>query len=92
MEGLFLSKAGPKKRVFVISDSNYRETNVGCINDFFICIRYAKHPLFGPALDKNKPSTTRPDQWFLFWTVLIVLSVHLFFEHHIYITSAKIKF
>ena len=50
----------------------------------FICIRYAKHPLFGPALDKNKPSTTRPDQWFLFWTVLIVLSVHLFFEHHMF--------
>ena len=31
VEGLFLSKAGPKKRVFVISDSNYKKTNVGYV-------------------------------------------------------------
>ena len=31
VECLFLSKAGPKKWVFVISDSNYRKRNVGCV-------------------------------------------------------------
>ena len=29
-----------------------------------IFIRYDKHPLLGPALDKNKPSTTRPKKCF----------------------------
>ena len=34
VEGLFLSKAGPKKMVFVISDSNYKKTNVRCVENF----------------------------------------------------------
>ena len=31
VECLFLSKAEPKKWVFVISDSNYKKRNVGCV-------------------------------------------------------------
>jgi len=34
VECLFLSKAGPKKWVFVISDSNYEKRNVGCVGNF----------------------------------------------------------
>ena len=44
-----------------------------------IAIRYDEHPLFGPAFDKNKPSTARPKQGFFFGQK----SVDLFFEHHI---------
>ena len=54
--------------MFVISDSNYKKTNVGCVKIALIFIRYDKHPLFGPALDKNKPSTTRRKHWFFIWT------------------------
>ena len=43
-----------------------------------IAIRYAEHPFFGLALDKNKPSTTRPKQE-VFCTPKLVLSVDLFF-------------
>ena len=55
--------------IYHTSDVSYR----------IIAIRYDKHPLFGPALDKNKPSTTRPDQWFFFGQK----SVDLFFKHQI---------
>ena len=44
-----------------------------------ISVRYAQHPLFGPALDRNNPPTTRRKNCFFFGPLLIVLSVDLFF-------------
>ena len=67
VEGLFLSKAGPKRGClsYLIEIIAILHTSDVCFP--IITIRYDKHPLFGPAIDKNKPSTTRPDQCF-FWT------------------------
>ena len=66
MEGLFLSHAGPKRGCLSYL-TNIRE--ICYTSDVYlliITIRYDKHPLFGPALDKNKHSITRRKQWFFF--------------------------
>ena len=64
MEGLFLSDAGPKRGCLTY----LTEIRVIChTSDAFfliIIIKYDKHTLFGPASDKNKPSTTRREPWF----------------------------
>ena len=67
VEGSFLSKAGPKSGY-----SSYLITirvilHTPDVSFLIIAIRYDDHPLFGPALDKNKPSTTRPDQCYFFF-------------------------
>ena len=67
VEGSFLSKAGPKRGCFsyliTISVILYKPD----VSFFIIAIRYDNHPLFGPAVDKSKPSTARP-KIFFFWT------------------------
>ena len=65
MECLFLSKAGPKKWVFVRSDGTYsmRKETSGWWRITLISVRFVKRPLFGPTLDKNKHSSTRRKSW-----------------------------
>ena len=64
VECLFLSTAGPKRgcssNLIVIIGKQTSDVWIFAL----ISIRYDKHPLFGPAVDRNKPSTTRPDQCF----------------------------
>ena len=76
MEGLFLSNAETKRGCWS-SDRNYHTSDVSFP---IIAVRYEKHPPFGPALDKNKHSTTRRKPWIFFG----LKSVDLFFEHHLY--------
>ena len=40
----------------------FRKQTLDVLEIALIPIRYDKHPFFGPAGEKNKPSTTRPDQ------------------------------
>ena len=68
-----------KKRVIVISDSNYTKRNVGFVQNYTNCYQIWETPSFGPAVDKNKPSTARPKKWFFFCTAKVILSVDLFF-------------
>ena len=69
VECLFLSTAGPKRgsSLYLIVIIRKEKSDVWIFALF--SIRYDKHPLFGPAVDKNKHSTTRPDQCFFgqFW-------------------------
>ena len=53
-----------KKRVFVISDR--KQSKYSYIRRFFSYNYYQiwRTPLFDPAVDRNKHSTTRPDQCF----------------------------
>ena len=68
VECFILIKHRTKERVFVISDDNfYKKTNVGYVKIALILIRYDKHPFCGLALDKNKPSITRPKHWLFIW-------------------------
>ena len=78
MEGLFLSKAGPKSVCSSYLIAIIRKQSSDMCKIALISVRYDKHPLFGPAFIKIKPSTTRPKQGFIFWTAKLILSVDLF--------------
>ena len=71
VECLFLSKAGPKSGCLSYLIAIIKKETSGMQKIALISIRYDKHPLFGPALDKNKPSTTRRK--------------HCFFLHPLYL-------
>ena len=84
VEGLFLSNAGPKRgclsyltRIRVI----HHKSDI-CF--LIIAIRYDKHPLLGPALDKNETFnyTTQTLDFFF-----AQQSVDFFFQHHISINA-----
>ena len=76
VEGSFLSKAGPKRGYFSYLITFRVILHKSDVSFLIIAIRYDNHPLFGPALDKNKPSTARPKQGFFFGQK----SVDLFFS------------
>ena len=59
VEGLFLSNAGPKGGClsYLIAIIGKETSDVWQMP--LISVRYDQHPLFGLALDKNNPSTTR---------------------------------
>ena len=80
MECLFLSNAGPKSGClsYLIAIIGKETSDVWQMS--LISVRYDQHPLFGPALDKNNPSTTRRKNRFFFGPLLLVLSVDLFFS------------
>ena len=78
VEGLFLSKAGPKRGWLSYLIAIIRKETSDLWRITLNVIRYEKYPLFGPALDKKEPSTTRPKQGFIFWTAKLILSVDLF--------------
>ena len=88
MEGLFLSNTGPKRGRWSYLTEIRDIYHTSDIDFPIIAIRYDKHPLFGPALDRNEPSTTRPDKCF-FWTKI---NPPFFFEHHMYKTSVFKRF
>ena len=67
VEGSYLPKAGPKKGCFLYLITIRVILHKSDVSFLIIAIRYENHPLFGPALDKNKPSTARPKKGF-FWT------------------------
>ena len=64
VECLFFSPAGPKKECLSYWIGIRAIIYTSDVGLPIIIIRYEEHPLFGPAVDKNKPSTTRPDQCF----------------------------
>ena len=66
VEGLFLSNAGPKRGCWSYLTEIREIYHTSDVSFFIIAIRYDKHPLFGPALDKKKHSTTRRKHWFFF--------------------------
>ena len=66
VECLFLSKAGLKKGCLPYLIEIIRKQTSDVWKIAVIFIRYDKHTLFGPALDKNKASTTRPMKWFFY--------------------------
>ena len=59
MEGLFWSDTGPKRGCLTHLTEIRAICHTSDVSFLIIAIRYDKHPLFGPALDKNKHSTTR---------------------------------
>ena len=67
VEGSFLFKAGPKRGCFsyLITHTWSVVLHKSDVSFLIIAIRYENHPLFGPALDKNQPSTARPKKFFL---------------------------
>ena len=75
MEGLFLSNAGPKRGCWSYLTEIRDIYHTSDVSFPIIAIRYDKHPLFGPALDRNNPSTTRRKTGFFFG----LKSVDLFF-------------
>ena len=64
VEGSFLSKAGPKSGCFLYLITSRIILHKSDVSFLIIAIRYDDHPLFGPALDENKPSIARPKQGF----------------------------
>ena len=60
VEGLFLSTAGPKRGWLSYLIAIMKKETSGLYRITLIAIRYEKHPLFDPALDRNKHSTARP--------------------------------
>ena len=64
VEGSFLSKAGPKRGCFSYLITISVILHKPDVSFFIIAIRYDNHPLFGPAVDKSKPSTARPKKVF----------------------------
>ena len=81
VEALFLSHARPKRKCLsylsIIREICHISTFV-----LVIAIRYDKHPLFAPALYKNKHSTTRRKHYFfglramLFFWIIFANSFH----------------
>ena len=65
VEGLFLFHAGPIRGCLSYL-TELREIFHTYVCFLIIVIRYDEHPLFGPALDKNKHSTTRRKQCLFF--------------------------
>ena len=66
VEGLFLSNAGPKRGCQSYLTEIRKIYHTSNVSFPIIAIRYDKHPLFGPALDKHNPSTTRRKSMFSF--------------------------
>ena len=64
VECLFLSDAGPKRGFLSYLTEMRVIFHTSDVSFLIIDIRYDKHPLFGPASSKNKPSTTRRKPWF----------------------------
>ena len=75
VEGLFLSKAGPKRGCSSYLIAIMRKQTSDMCKLALIIVRYDKYPLFGPAFIKIKHSTTRPKKGFF----LAQKSVHPFF-------------
>ena len=69
VEGLFLSHAGPKRGCWSYLSEIRDICHTSDVSFHIIAIRYDEYPLFGPALDKNNPSTTRRKSSFFFWTI-----------------------
>ena len=90
VEGSFLSKAGPKKGCLPYLIAIIRKETSDMWKIVVILIRYDKNPSFGPALDKNKPSTTRPKKWLYFRTSLTYFVSWFFLAS--YIRSGFLKF
>ena len=88
MEGLFLSDAGPKRGCLSYLSEIRAICHTSDVSFLIIAIRYDKHPLFGPALDKNKHSTTRRKPWFFSG----LKSVDLFFQHHMMLKKRSTDF
>ena len=78
VEGLLLPTAGPKRGWLSYLIAIIKKETSGLCRITLIVIRYEKHPLFGPALDKNEPSTARPKKGSFFCTAKVILSVDLF--------------
>ena len=53
VEGLFLSTAGPKRGWLSYLIAIIKKETSGLWRSTLIVVRYEKHSLFGPALDKN---------------------------------------
>ena len=68
VEGLLLSKAGPKRGCSSYLIGIIRKQTSDMCKLALMFVRYDKHPLFGPAFIKIKHSTTRPKQGFFFCT------------------------
>ena len=64
VEGSFLSKAVPKKGCFSYLITIRVILHKPDVSFLIIAIRYDDHPLFGPAVNKNKHSTARPKKGF----------------------------
>ena len=79
VEGLFLSKAGPKRGWLSYLIAIIRKETSDLWRITLNVIRYKKYPLFGPALDKKEPSTTRPKKRGLFFGQLNLFCQLTFF-------------
>ena len=66
VEGSCLSKAGPKRGCFSYLITISVILHKSDVSFVIIAIRYDDHPLFGPAVDKNKPSELRDQKSFFF--------------------------
>ena len=64
VEGLFLSTAGPKRGWSSYLIAIIEKETSGLYRVTLIVMRYEKHHLFGPALDRNEHSTARPKKVF----------------------------
>ena len=64
VECSFLSTAEPKRGCFSYLITISVILHKPDVSFFIIAIRYDNHPLFGPAVDKNKPSTAGPKKVF----------------------------
>ena len=64
VEGSFLYKAGPKRGCFSYLITISAILHKPDVSFFIIAIKDDNHPLFGPAVDKNKPSTAQPKKFF----------------------------
>ena len=70
VECLFLIKARPTKDCLPYLIAIIKKETSGLCRITLIAIRYEKHPLFGPALDRNEHSTARPKKGSFFFAQL----------------------